>query len=49
MTADANLETRLDVITTIEGNYQAAIDAAKARNILHEELGYFSDRQKLWP
>lgn len=44
-TADADLKTRLNVIRTVEGNNQAAIDAVKARNILHEELGYFSDPQ----
>lgn len=35
-TAAADLKTRLDVIRTVEGNNQAAIDTAKARNILHE-------------
>ncbi len=45
MTADAALKTTLDTIRTVEGNNQASIDAAKARNILHEELGYFTDPQ----
>ena len=44
-TASDDLKTRLQVIRGVEGNNQAAIDATTARNILHEELGFFSDEQ----
>lgn len=40
-TAEQDLQARLQTIRAIEGNNQASIDAATARNILHEELGRF--------
>ncbi|NKK58783.1 hypothetical protein GFM44_23070 [Rhizobium leguminosarum bv. viciae] len=39
-TAEADLKVRLDAIRSLGGD-QAAVDAAIARNILHEELGQF--------
>ncbi|MHC2454523.1 hypothetical protein ACVMIX_001164 [Rhizobium leguminosarum] len=41
-TAEADLKVRLDAIRSLGGD-QAAVDAAIARNILHEELGQFED------
>lgn len=43
MSAEADLKIRLDAIRSVEGNSQASIDAAIARNILHEDLGYFTN------
>ncbi|WP_173995736.1 hypothetical protein [Agrobacterium tumefaciens] len=44
-TASEDLRVRIATIHAVQGNDQAAVDAATARNILHEELGYFSDPQ----
>ena len=43
--ASEDLRARLGTIRAIQCDDLAAIDAATARNILHEELGYFSDPQ----
>jgi hypothetical protein len=43
MSAEADLKIRLDAIRNVEANSQASIDAAIARNILHEDLGYFTN------
>lgn len=42
-TADADLHARLDIIHAVEGDNRA-IDAARAWNTLHEDLGYFTDQ-----
>jgi len=48
ISADADLEGRLNAIRQIQGNNPAALDAATARNILHEELGRFTDPQTIY-
>lgn len=44
-TASEDLAARVGTIRAVQGDDMAAINAATARNILHEELGYFSDPQ----
>lgn len=39
--ADQDIQQRLHIIRSIHGGDQAAIDAASARDILREDLGYF--------
>jgi len=48
LSAEADLAIKLDIIRRLQGSHQASIDAATARNILHEELGYFTDEQTVY-
>ncbi|TAT69986.1 hypothetical protein [Rhizobium ruizarguesonis] len=46
-TAEADLKTKLTAIRSLGGK-QREVDAAIARNILHEELGQFSNPQRVY-
>ncbi|MDE8762622.1 hypothetical protein PZB21_25980 [Rhizobium sp. CBK13] len=46
-TAEADLKSRLTAIRSLGGK-QREVDAAIARNILHEELGQFTDPQQVY-
>lgn len=48
LSSDQALKTSVDTIVRIEGRNQAAIDAVTAKNILHEELGRFTDEQPVY-